>query len=521
MSLKTIFQEGMKERQRRKSLGKRGNEFKEKEKALAERLTALGEKAWEAKTDISAFADLRSILGEMQRSIDDLRGESEQLLRQQQESEEKRKRESSRLASALKEAEEGLQGIQKSLSEQKGTLQSAQREAQRSRERLAAIARERDQLQGKAAGADASEAEKGEIAKGLALLEKEETSLKSGQDASEAAARPAAALVASLQEQVEVAKKKLEALRQEQKQMLGELDKALASLKASLAKNGEKAREAETKRRESFRALGEKLAQAGTSDPGLAAEMAAATAARSEMEGVQAMIGGLERQKDEGQVNAYKKMLTILISGIVLLAVIIIALILLLAPGKKATPLEGLLSGKGEAAQNLGELAGQMQKGFSGIKEASEKIQGEKIVIASPGSMTAALPAVNGWQRRDPRYSRGSFQDLETANMQADYTAGDDTVSVHITDAGTASAMLAPLKMVLAMNIRVDDGDALQQASTVNGIPVVERLDRQDGEATMGIIYKDRYLIELKTRSARALELLREFAARLDLAKLP
>lgn len=362
MGVKEIFQEGMKERRRRKSLGARGQEFKEKEKLLAEKLTSLGQKAWEAQVGLSPFAELRSALEGVQRSIDDLRGQSEQLLRQQQESEEKRKRESSRLAAAMKEAEEGLQGVQRSLQEQKGTLQSAQRESQRSRDRLAAIARERSQLQGKAAGADAGEAEKSEIAKGLALLENEEASLKTGLDASEAAARPSAALVASLQEQAEMAKKKMEALRQEQKQVLSGLDKALAALKDNLVQNGEKTREAETKRRQSYRALGEKLAGAKSDDPALTAEMAAAGAARSEMDGVQAMIGGLERQKDDAQVRAYKKMMALIIGGLTLLAALAVILFLLLSPKKPAPASTGFEPGQAEALQQIMKMAEKAQK---------------------------------------------------------------------------------------------------------------------------------------------------------------
>lgn len=362
MGIKELFQEGMKERRRRKSLGQRGRELRDKDQALALRLTALGQKAWEANLDLAAFPGLRAALGDVQRSLDDLRGEAEQFLSRQQEAEEKRKRESSRLAAALKEAEEGLQGVQKSLNAQKGTLQSAQKEAQRSRERLAAIGRERGQLQGKAAGADASEAEKGEIAKGLALLEKEETSLKSGLDASEAAARPAAALVTSLQEQAEVAKKKLEALRLEQKKVLGDLDKELAALKDNLAKNGEKAREAETKRRESYRELGETLADAKSADPALSAEMDAVGAARSEKEGVQAMIGGLERQKDDAQVGAYKKMMALIIGGLVLLAALAVVLVLLLSPKKNTPEIVGLPTGQVEAMQQILKMAETAQK---------------------------------------------------------------------------------------------------------------------------------------------------------------
>ncbi len=522
MSVKSIFREGMKERRRRKSLGQRGREFKEKEQALGTRLTALGQKAWEANADISAFAVLRASLGDAQRAIDDLRGQAEQLLKQQRESEEKRTRESSRLAAAMKEAEEGLQGVQRSLGEHKGTLQAAQREAQRSRERLAAVARERGQLQGKASGAEASEAEKGEIARGLALLEKEEASLRSGLDASEAAARPAAALVASLQEQAEAARKKLEALRQEQKQVLGELDKALAALKDGLARNAGKVREAEALRGKSYRELGEKLAAAPAVDPALAGEMAAVGAARSEMEGIQAMIGGLERQRDQAQVGAYHKMRVILIGGTLLLLALVVALLVLLAPKQRPRPPAGLPQGAAEAARGLQELAGQMQRGLGGVAAASERIQGEKIEVASEKALRAALPAVPGWRLRDARYGRGSHEKLETATQQAEYAGpGGDAVQLRLTDAGTASALLAPLKMVISMGIRVDDAGVMQQTATVGGLAVVERVDKKEGESTLGLVYRDRYLVELKTRSAKGLPLLREFAAAMDLSRLP
>lgn len=143
MSLKTIFQEGTKERQRRKSLGKKGNEFKEKEKALAERLTALGQKAWEAKADISVFADLRAALGAAQETLDELQTQKERIEKQKQEVEEKKSQENERLAAAQKESEGKKRDLDKRLDEQKGLLQAGQKETEQSRQRLAAISRER------------------------------------------------------------------------------------------------------------------------------------------------------------------------------------------------------------------------------------------------------------------------------------------------------------------------------------------------------------------------------------------
>ncbi len=334
MSLKTIFQEGQKERRRRKSLGKVGNELKEKENALAARLTALGQKAWEAKADLSAFVDLQAALGDGQRALNDLKTQAEQLEKQKQESEEKKKRETDRLAAAQKETEVKKQELDKCLAEQKSALQAGQRESQQARDRLAAMARERSQLQSKIADPEANEAEKGEITKGLDLLAKEEAALQTGINACEEAGKPIAALAASLQEGSNRMKKQLDDLRQEQKQITSELDKKISAAKSDLAKNGEKVREAENRQRLNFKALGEKLSAVRSIDPNLAAETAAVQNARNEMEGVQAMLGGLERQKDDTQVRAYKKMMAIIIGGSVLIVAIAVALIFLFSAGK-------------------------------------------------------------------------------------------------------------------------------------------------------------------------------------------
>lgn len=522
MSLKAIFREGMKERKRRKSLGKISGEFKEKEKAFAAQLMALGQKAWETKSGISAYPELQAALLEAQKTLDDLRAQGQGLQQQKQEAEDERKREAERLGSAIREWEEKKRGIDSRLGEQKSALQAGQKETQRAASRLAAIAQERTQLQNKAMNPASPEAEKSEIAKGMASLAAEEAELQGANRAREEAGKPVAAAIAVLQEEAAQAQKTLEGQRGDLKKITGDLDKRIVALNSDLANNGEKIKENESRQKLSFRALGEKLAAAQGVQPDIAKEMAAVLSARTEKEGVQSLIDGLERQKDEGQVSAYKKMLAILIGGVILLAAIVIALFLLLSPKKKATPLEGLLGRQGTAVQGLGELAQQMNQGFAGVKTASEKIQGGTITIAAEGAMKSALPSVSGWQTQNPYYNRGTYNNLEIASLQADYAGpGGDSIRVQITDAGTASALLAPLKMVISIGIRVDDADVMQQMSTVNGIAVVERIDKRDGEATLGIIHKDRYLVELKTRAASGLETLRQFAAKIDLSRLP
>jgi myosin heavy subunit len=521
MGLKTIFQEGMKERKRKKSLNKVSSELKDKEKTHTAQLTALGQKAWEAKADISAFPDLKAALGEAQEALDDLRAQAERLQKQKQDGEAKKKQENERLSAGQKEAEGKKREADGRLNEQKNTLQGGQKEMQRTMARLAAIAKERVQLQSKSANPETTEAEKGEIVKGLGLLAGEEAELKTANQAREEAGKPLAAALASLQEESGQLQKQLEGLRQEQKKVTSELDKQIAALNNDLARNAEKTMEAEGRQRLDFKSLGEKLAAAQGVAPDIAKEMTAVLNARAEMEGVQSLIGGLERQKDEGQVSAYKKMMAIIIGGVVLVAALVVVLLILLSPKKNDSPLSGLSGPVGGTVKNLETMAQQLQESFNGSKDEGENAPGQKIVVASEGALKSILPVVDGWQLQNPYYSQGKFQQLATAALQADYVAADGrTVQLQVTDAGSASALLAPLKMVFSLNLKVDDQDATQRISTFNGIPLAERFDKHSQEASFGIVYKDRYLVEMKTKAEKGLELLRQFAAKLDLAKL-
>jgi hypothetical protein len=522
MGLKSIFQEGMKERKRRKSLGRMQGDLREKEKAQAGLLAALGQRAWETQAGISGFADLKAALGEAQKALADLKAEAEQLQKRKQESEAARKQENDRFGAGIKETQEKKSATDKRLAEQKNILQANQKESQRAGSRLTAIAGERARLEGRQANPAATGAEKQEIARGLDLLAKEEEGLKTGVSCRQEADKPVQELVHALQQEAEKLQQQLDGLKAEQKKSLAEIDKALAALNNELARNREKAKETENRRKKDFQRLGEKLAGGGSEQPELAGEMAAVKKMHGGMDEVRAEIKGLESQKDAVQVSAYKKMMAILVGAGILVAAAVVLLIVLLAPKKQATPLGAIFQDGEQAAADMADWAKKMQDGLGGIKDKSEEIQGHPIEAASEKAMRSALPDVGGWRMSDPEYSRNTFQEIETSSLQAGYKAGDGgAVRVEITDAGTASALLLPLRAAFAANLSVDDEHVSQKVTTIKGTPVLERLDKDTRESTIGIIFKDRYLVELRTESGQGLDLLRTFAARLDLGKLP
>jgi hypothetical protein len=155
------------------------------------------------------------------------------------------------------------------------------------------------------------------------------------------------------------------------------------------------------------------------------------------------------------------------------------------------------------------------------MNAASEKIQGKKIIAATETTLKAVLPSMAGWQVENPSYGRGVVGELETAHLQADYMGPESRkITANITDAGGASMLLVPVRMLFSMRITIDNEERYQKVSVYNDIPVAERYDKRSQEASFAIIVKDRYLIELKTKAENGLELLKEFMNKLDLSQL-
>jgi len=279
-------------------------------------------------------------------------------------------------------------------------------------------------------------------------------------------------------------------------------------------------------------------------------EKAAVEKARGEQTAIQAEIAGLENELDESQVSAYKKMLALIIGGILLLVAIVVALVLLLSP--KGAPSSA--SGKSTAIEAAGkfqqEIAEQLEKRAAGRKgelsqqkmeessgKAAEQLEMMKkqsggifkdtastadTAVASENALSRALPGIQGWEKQDSEFSSGAAGNIQIATLDTRYLSGDDSVRVHITDAGSKnSMMISAFKVTISANIRIDNDERFSQVSSIDGVPVVESVDKETGEARITLAHKGRYLIDLGTKAEKGLALLREFAARLDLSKLP
>ena len=521
MGLKSIFREGMKERRRKKSLRKGKNELQKKQEIYSQQLMALGQKAWESKINIATYPDLQSRLTAAQQQLDDLAAQAEKLQKQKQTAEEERKRESERFTADQKEVEAKKKLVDGNLQEQKSALNANQKEAEQAVNRLKAIAVERVQLEMKIAAATTPDNERIAGQNKLAGMATEEGELKTKIREKEEAGNAGSAKIIPLLEESGRLQKQINSIMAEQKQVVGGWDKKISALNQEITGSNNKKKETEKTQGANYKQLGEKLAASGAGNEKTNPELTAVKSAQTEMENIVQGIGNLEGQKDNAAVSAYKKMVAIIIAGVVLLAAIIILLFILLSPKDKGTPLSRLFDQTGTSARDLQNMTRQMGKGLSAINSASEKIQGKKIIAAAETTLQAVLPSMAGWQVENPSYGRGVVGELETAHLQADYIGPESRkITANITDAGGASMLLVPVKMLFSMRITIDNEERYQKVSVYNDIPVAERYDKGSQEASFAIIVKDRYLIELKTKAENGLELLKEFMDKLDLSPL-
>jgi uncharacterized phage infection (PIP) family protein YhgE len=528
MSLKEIFQAGMQESKRKSAVNKETKNLKDKERVYGVQLTVLGQKAWESKTDIGGYGNIKESLTDNQKQQDDLKARLDELQKQKQETEEKKKQENEKFDARRKEVEARKKEVDTRLNEEKNNLKNAQKESEQASNRLSQIPKEREQLNKKSMDPTTPEAEKSQIQGKLNNLVKEEEDVKNKYNEKTAAVKSLSEKVAPVQEESDRLQNQIDEIKAEQKKVIGELDKTLSENKKEADGSSTKMKEVENELRANFRQLGERIAAAGTAEPNVASEMSAIRTTENEMSDIKAQIATLEQQKSEAGSGAYKKMIMIIVGGVVILIAIIIALVILLKP--KSAEQQGIdeLNKEFPSEQKSKEKPGSMEdamkqlgKGFGGLKESSEKIQGKEIVVADEGALKSVLADVGGWQLNNPSYSKGKYGEMEIANMHAVYAGPNSTeVDVNIVDTGTASVMLAGIKMLIAMNISVDNENEYQKMSTHNDIPVIETYRKQSQDASFAFIVKDRYLVELKTKGANGLDLLKDFVGKLDLSKL-
>ena len=154
------------------------------------------------------------------------------------------------------------------------------------------------------------------------------------------------------------------------------------------------------------------------------------------------------------------------------------------------------------------------------MKEQSEKQAGGKITVADETTLKTVLRPVSGWDIQEPSYSKSSIGNLTVSDLETEYTMDGKTITIKISDAGTAQSVLTPVKMAISMNISHEDDEGFQKIFEYKGHNGIEEYNKLDDFSEVTLIYKDRYIVSLRSESGLTTKDLKDFLDKLDLSKL-
>lgn len=534
MDFKTIFTEGKKEWKRRRSISQDNSALKDQLTLLSSRRTQLGQKAWNEKLDLSGFPDINEVLIQNQEQLDKFADLLETCQKKRQEQEELKASENEKFSKEKSKVEDEKKGVDSRLSQEKDLLKTHQKDLSQAESRTGQISKEREQLQKKITDVATTSEDRAGHENRLTQLAAEEAELLEKRRTLNESIKTQTDKVTPLQGESDDLQKKIHDIQNRQKEAIGAIDDTLTSVRKEAETHTSKTKEIEKLQQQQFTLLGEKLAASDAQDAAIGAEMGAIRETEAAISRINQNIAALDSQQNELSSKAYTQMLTIIIGGSLLIIAIIVAAVILLKP-KQQNPLEKILQGK-VPVEALGEIIAKTQtdepedlkksveafsKGMGTLKAASEQKIGEGTPVAGEADLKPVLPEVSGWEMTPPIYSKINISGVESSSLRNTYHRGEDQeISVEITDTHSVSVLLAPSQALFMMNMAVDDEQMYQKTGKIGDIPMIESLEKETLTARLVLVVKERYLINLETRSDNGLDTLKEFAGHLNLSQL-
>ena len=179
-----------------------------------------------------------------------------------------------------------------------------------------------------------------------------------------------------------------------------------------------------------------------------------------------------------------------------ILGAVIAPLMLMFAGAPSLGGSEGTLSGNvgipGVGSVDMGKLSDATNQ----MKAASEAAKSGTIKAIAPDQLSALLPAtLNGMARTGISSGGAAVAGLGGSNAEAHYGAGDQKITLKLTDMGAMGAMAA-LGGALNVQSSEQDGTRTEKTSTVNGQITTEKYDTASKQGRYSTIIANRVNVE-------------------------
>ena len=134
-------------------------------------------------------------------------------------------------------------------------------------------------------------------------------------------------------------------------------------------------------------------------------------------------------------------------------------------------------------------------------------------------ALIATLPEMSGWEREKPTGERMTMP-VSFAQGQAQYTKGDASVTLKITDSGFNQLLVAPFAMMLTAGYAKETSDGYEKSTTVNSFPALEKWDSDGKRGEFTVFVNKRFIVEAEGSGLSSIKDLQAFLDKTDLKKL-
>jgi hypothetical protein len=194
---------------------------------------------------------------------------------------------------------------------------------------------------------------------------------------------------------------------------------------------------------------------------------------------------------------------------------------------RSPTALSGTVNVPGGGSVDLGKLnaaATAMQANVDAVSAAATGTAATAggagaITVTDPSALQALLPAsVAGWTRTSIEGASGGAGGIGGSNAKADYSRGDDTASLSVTDMGAMGA-LAGLGAAFNVTSNKTTATGYEMTGQVDGRMTTEKWDSESRRGNYSTVVANRFMLEVDGHADNA-DALKALAASVPIATL-
>ena len=170
----------------------------------------------------------------------------------------------------------------------------------------------------------------------------------------------------------------------------------------------------------------------------------------------------------------------------------------------------------GQASQqNAAQMAAgvqQMAQGFQQMTQGSTKAVNFEELIA-------ALPAMDGWTRSEPRGEQQSMG-FSTSRAEAVYRKDDSRIVIQITDTALNQMFLAPFTMFMSAGYSERSTEGFKRATKIGGHPAFEEWNAESRRGEVTTVVNNRVVVSAKGDDIADVDAARNAVEAVNLGKL-